>query len=170
MELAAHRSLFSSFCLRCPSTCSSPSHLAPLCSAVRDSCVCRCYTLDRPLFQQSVFLFSPLTWTHSHSINIMTPFVQWDVKEFRGLALLLNKSGTIFFKHWYLFPIAVNHLCGKGSVIRCHELCLKVHTNACLGWKACSVISISSEWNFEWWYQRRRKICMNMISSIGLAR
>lgn len=58
--------------------------------------MCTWYMLDRPCFQQSVFLFSPFTWTHSHTINIMVPFVQYDVKEFQGLELFLNKSETIF--------------------------------------------------------------------------
>lgn len=54
------------------------------------------YMLDRPFFQQSVFLFTPFTWTCSHTINIMAPFVQNDAKEFQGLDLFLNKSETVF--------------------------------------------------------------------------
>lgn len=79
----------------------------------------------------------------------MTPFVQCDAKEFQGLGVTSQQVRKDLFKRWYLFPIAVNHLCGRGNVTRCHELCLKMHTNACLWWKACSVISSSSEWNFE---------------------
>lgn len=73
----------------------------------------------------------------------------WCKEGISGPGVTSQQVRKDFFKHWYLFPVAVNHLCGKGNVIRCHELCLKMHINAYLWLKACSVISISSKWNLN---------------------
>lgn len=56
----------------------------------------------------------------------MPPFVQCDKKEFSGPRVTSQQVRKDIFEHWYLFPTAVNHLCGKGNVIWCHELCLKM--------------------------------------------
>lgn len=56
------------------------------------------------IFPTIYFFFSPLTWIYSHSINIMTPFVQCDAKEFQGLEFLLRKLGKIFLSTGIYFP------------------------------------------------------------------
>lgn len=71
----------------------------------------------------------------------MPPFVQCDVKEFSGPGVTSQQVRQDIFEHWYLFPTAVNHLCGKDNAIWCHELYLKMHTNACLWWKLCSFLA-----------------------------
>lgn len=78
-------------------------------------------------------------------------------RNFQGLELLLKKSGKIFLNTGIYFPqqwiIFVVRVISYGAMNYISK-CIQMHV---FGGRSVHFFSISSEWNFEWWYQRRRK-------------